>query len=382
MNSMRLFKRAKTVLVVTVSLLGCFELFPSKCFAAVANTALLKAKHEADAKGLTFITSHDEIISKAKTEAKLRVMTGLLGSVKGTTEAFRKRYPFIDLQDIRTIRSGENAQQAFLEINAGTAKQWDVARTYTDQYSEYLPHLWKIDLLGMAEQGTISIPPKMIDPTNRNVVALLSRFQVTAYNKDLIPTNQVPKTWEDVLKPEFKGKKFAVDIRSQELASLVPVWGLENVLDFARKIAAQQPIWVRGGTRELVSVASGEIPMFLGPNYSSVIGVQRKDRVGKLDFAILEPVPVRIGTEQAILATSNNRHAALLWLEFMASPEAQKLIDEHEPLSSSFHVRGSEVEQKLRGKKMSVVSWEENQKMEQWISRIVEAFGFPRAQAK
>ena len=286
------------------------------------------------------------------------------------------------MQDIRTIRSGENAQQAFLEINAGTAKQWDVARTYTDQYSEYLPHLWKIDLLGMAEQGTISIPPKMIDPTNRNVVALLSRFQVTAYNKDLIPTNQVPKTWEDVLKPEFKGKKFAVDIRSQELASLVPVWGLENVLDFARKIAAQQPIWVRGGTRELVSVASGEIPMFLGPNYSSVIGVQRKDRVGKLDFAILEPVPVRIGTEQAILATSNNRHAALLWLEFMASPEAQKLIDEHEPLSSSFHVRGSEVEQKLRGKKMSVVSWEENQKMEQWISRIVEAFGFPRAQAK
>ncbi len=75
---MRLFKRAKTALVMTVFLLSCFELFASKCSAAVANTALLKAKHEADTKGLTFITSHDEIISKAKIEAKLCVMTGLL----------------------------------------------------------------------------------------------------------------------------------------------------------------------------------------------------------------------------------------------------------------------------------------------------------------
>ena len=91
-------------------------------------------------------------------------MTGLLGSVKTTTEAFKKKYPFIDLQRIETIRSADNAQQAFLEMKAGMAKEWDVARTYTDQYNEYLPHLWKIDLLGMAEQGVIAIPPKMIDP--------------------------------------------------------------------------------------------------------------------------------------------------------------------------------------------------------------------------
>jgi iron(III) transport system substrate-binding protein len=379
---MSLPTRVRTVLVATGLFISLFAFFAPKCSAASANTALPKTKHESDAKELVLLKSHDEILTKAKIEAKLRVMTGLLGSVKATTEAFRRKYPFIDFQEIITIRSGENAQQAFLEISAGTAKRWDIARTYTDQYSEYLPHLWKVDLLSMAEQGTISIPPRMIDPTNRNVVALLSRFQVTAYNKDLIPSNQVPKTWEDVLKPEFKGKKFAVDVRSQELASLVPAWGLDKVLDFARKLAAQQPIWVRGGTRELVSVASGEIPMFLGPNYGSVIGVQRKDRAGKLDFAILEPVPVRVGTEQAILATSNNPHTALLWLEFMASREAQKLIDQNEPLSSSFHVQGSEVEQKLRGKKLSIVSWEENQKMEQWISKIVEAFGFPRAEAK
>ena len=236
--------------------------------------------------------------------------------------------------------------------------------------------------MGMAEHGVFAIPPKMIDPRSRGIIAVLSSFQVTAYNKNLIPANQVPKTWEDMLKPEFKGKKFAVDIRSQELAALVPVWGLEKVLDFARKIAAQQPIWVRGGTREIVSVASGEIPLFLGPNYSSVKGAQRKDPLNALQFVLLEPIPARIRSEHAILAGSKNPHAALLWLEWIASPEAQKLIDEHEPLASSFYVQGTAVEQELRGKNLSVVGWEESAKMEQWIPKIVEAFGFPRAETK
>jgi spermidine/putrescine-binding protein len=262
---MTLQERTRIIMIaILLFIVWSAMLFPNAS-ALPATTALLNAKQEAEARGQIFIASHDEIVSKARKEGKLRVMTGLLGAVKATTEAFRKKYPFIDVQDIKTIRSGENAQQVLLEIKAGTVRDWDVARTYTDQYSEYLPRLFKIDLLGMAEQGVVGIPPKMIDPMNRNVVALLSRFQVTAYNKSLITSNQIPKTWEDMLKPEFKGKKFAVDFRSQELASLVPVWGLERVLDFARKIAAQQPIWVRGGTRPIVSVASGEIALFLGP---------------------------------------------------------------------------------------------------------------------
>jgi ABC-type Fe3+ transport system substrate-binding protein len=122
--------------------------------------------------------------------------------------------------------------------------------------------------------------------------------------------------------------------------------------------------------------------MYLGPNYSAVKNVQRKDPLGVLQYVVLEPVPVRIGTEQAILASSKNPHAALLWLEFMASREAQNLVDQHEPLASSFHVRGSAVEQELRGKKLSVVSWNENDNMEQWIAAIVKAFGFPRAETK
>jgi ABC-type Fe3+ transport system substrate-binding protein len=267
-----------------------------------------------------------------------------------------------------------------LEVKAGAAKDWDILRTHPDIYSQWQPHLWKVDVLGMAEHGVLDIDPRMVDPHNRNVVALGSRFAAVAYNKNLVSPGQVPKSWEDMLKPEWKGRKFGVDVNPQEIAGLVPVWGLEKTLDYARKLAAQQPIWSYGATRSVMAVASGQIPLFLfGANYGVVRLVQRKDPLGVLQYTIVEPVPVRVTTEQAIASTSRNPHAALLWLEFMVSAEAQKLIDEHEPFAASLYRKGSVVEQELRGKKLSVVDWQNNEKVEQWLAKIVEALGFPKA---
>ncbi|MGH7845107.1 MAG: ABC transporter substrate-binding protein [Candidatus Binatia bacterium] len=321
-------------------------------------------------------------MSKAKKEGKLRVVSGLVDSLPTTTAAFRKKYPFIDLQ-VESLKGVDLGPRALLRVEGSAAKDLDIMRTHTDFYSDWLPHLWKVDLLGMAEHGVLAIPPKMIDPKNRNVIALVSRFAVVPYNKNLVSPDQVPKTWEEMLKPEWKGRKFGTDIRPQELAALVPAWGLERTLDYAHKVAAQQPIWSRGGTRALVTLAAGEIPLYLfGANYASVIRAQCKDTLGVIQYTVLEPVPVRVSVEQAILATSKNLHAAILWMEFMADSEAQKLIDEHEPLTASVYSKGSATEQELRGKKVSVVSWEDNAKMEQWIAKLVEAYGFPKADVK
>jgi len=358
---------------------ACFVL---QALAASAASALLKAGKEAESKGYVFFTDREEIVSKAKKEAKLRVITGLSGSIQATTEAFRKKYPFINIY-VEEIKNPDIGQRLLLEVKAGAARDRDVMRVHTDFYREWLPHLWKADLLGMAEHGVVQIPPDMIDPKNRNVIALVSRFEVVAYNKNLVSPGQLPKTWEDILKPEWKGRKFGTDIRPQELAALVPAWGLDKTVDYALKIAAQQPVWARGGSRPLAALAAGEIPLYVfGANYGTVTRAQRKDSLRVIQLITLEPVPVRIGVEQAILEISQNRHAALLWLEFLAGAEAQKLMDLHEPLTASVYSKGSAAEQALRGKKLSVVSWENNEKMEQWIAKLLEAYGFPKADFK
>lgn len=351
----------------------------AETFAAELSPNLSKPKQQADAKGYTFITNHDEIVAKAKKEGKVRVTAAMdLANIKIYGAAFQKKYPFIDI-DGRESNGPDVAQRILREIQSGAAKDWDVILVYAEFRSEYTPHLWNVDLLGMAEQGVLQIPPAMIDLKYRNVISPHTHFQVTAYNPKLVPANLLPKTWEDLLRPELMGKKFAVDTRPKDIAALVPAWGLEKTLDFARKIAAQQPIWVLNPSRTFASIMAGEIPMMIGANFKAVKGAQRKDRIGALQYVVPEPVPVRFGNLQAVAATSQRPHAALLWLEWLASPEGQKLIDEHEPFNSSVYVKGGAVADELKGRKLSLTTWENHHYMEQWEAKIVEAYGFPKA---
>ncbi len=58
---------------------------------------------------------------------------------------------------------------------------------------------------------------------------------------------------------------------------MVPLMGLDWVLEYCRKLVAQQPIWVRGQTRALASLAAGEYALYAAVNYHSTMGVMRKD---------------------------------------------------------------------------------------------------------
>ena len=99
----------------------------------------------------------------------------------------------------------------------------------------------------------------MIDGERKSILGAHTLFQVTAYNKNLVPVNLAPKTYEDFLRPEFKGRKFAADIRPEDVAGLVRC-ELEKTLAFARKIAAQEPIWVRGSSNIMLRFSPEKFP--------------------------------------------------------------------------------------------------------------------------
>src|SRR5262245_9108201 len=166
------------------------------------------------------------------------------------------------IRDIRACIAGDQA---------GLTKGQDVNDLTYDYYNEFLPHQKKIDIAGMAQQGVLNIPPQMIDPANRNIVAIGSGIQVVAYNRKLIPESQVPSSWEGFLKPEFADRKFVLDIRPKDISALVPAWGMEKTLDFARKLAAQRPVWARGNTGVVARMLAGEYALHIGPSFDVVL---------------------------------------------------------------------------------------------------------------
>ena len=191
---------------------------------------------------------------------------------------------------MKSSRERDATQRLFLQVKAGRAQDWDAGHLSGELYEGYQPYLKKFDMLGMARHGVLRIPSAIIDPVNGNVVAVNSGMQVIAYNKKLRAAEKVPETWEGFVKPEFKGRKFTADIRPTEIASLVPAWGLEKTLDFARKIAAQEPVWVRGATRTLTATAAGEYSLFLGSEFQYRDESHEKDPTGTLDLKVIEPV--------------------------------------------------------------------------------------------
>ncbi len=200
------------------SLLGCFVLATNGS-AAESNSALLKAKKEAEAKGFIFETSRDAIVAKAKQEGAVRVLSGLdPGSYASMMAGFKKKYPFLKIEMLE-ITGPDSAQRFIMELKSGSRNDFDLVHASTEFYPEYIPFAKKIDLLGMAELGVLRISPKMIDPKHRAIPALGSALSVVAYNKNLIPPDKVPNRWEDFLKPEFKGRKFLVDMRPHPFAA-------------------------------------------------------------------------------------------------------------------------------------------------------------------
>ena len=350
--------------------------------AAQESPKLLKAKKEAEAKGFTFVASHDEIIAQAKKEGRLRVLFSLTPeSYPHISKAFKQKYPFIDLY-LEEITGTDAAQRFLMELQAGLRRDWDIIRVSPDFYGDLTGYAKKIDLLGMAEQDVLQIPPQMIDAERRNVIHAGSALGSMAYNKEMISQGRVPNTWEDFLKPEFKGRKFLVDIRPLNFAPFAAAFGEEWLVNYSRRLKEQEPVWVRGHTRALTAMASGEYALYQLTSYHSCALAQRQDPRRVLVCKLIEPIPARLTVPQAIVQNAPRPYSALLFLEFLASTEAQKIMDDIEPLKSSIYATGSELEKITKGKKMALETTESFPRTEKRIDMVVEAFGFPKADTK
>ena len=351
----------------------------SSLFAASADTSVLKSKQDAEAQ-YVFPATHEEITSAAKKEGKLRVLTSLQPrTFRAMIASFRKHYSFIEVS-AEEITGPDSHQRFLLERKADRATDWDVFNMAPEFYPEYMPHIKKFELLGMAQQNVLAIPPAMIDPKNHSVISLATTIYGVGYNRSLIPEDRVPKAWEDFLRPEFNGKKFLVDVRPTAFANFVPALGEQWMMNYTRNIGLQEPVWTRGSSRGFVSITAGEKALFLLPFYQACLRSKEKEPSGSLQCKLIEPVPAMLRNFNAIANTARNPYSSLLWFEFQASAEGQKIVDEYDGLNSFIHAPNSGMAKATQGKKLSLNSWNTIQNTGKWEQMAFKALGFPRGE--
>ncbi|MFN3891312.1 MAG: ABC transporter substrate-binding protein [Beijerinckiaceae bacterium] len=172
------------------------------------------------------------------------------------------------------------------------------------------------------------IPKELHDPRNLWVPTRLSYFSV-AYNTRLVPADKAPKTYEDLLDPQWKGK-MAWRIGSSSgtplfITNLRMAWGEEKAMAYFRKLADQKIInFGSGSARTLVDrVIAGEYPIALNifahhPLISAAKGAP-------VNSQLMDPVATTTGTA-SIPKDVRRPHAALLLIDYILSKEGQEIL--------------------------------------------------------
>lgn len=322
--------------------------------------------------------SHDAIVEAAKKEGSLKVLTSFTeDAIPAIKEGFQKTYPFLKV-DIEE-QTGDDDQRILLEIQA-EQNDADVLHLSPESYTEYLPYIENVDLFGMEKNKVVTIADGMINHKRGDVMAAGSGISAFAYNPKLLPADQAPKTWDDMLQPQFKGRKFMIDIEPTNLAALGEVWGPDKLKQYATGLKGQDPIWSRGDTVSLTAIGAGEYAMRVANNYHSAYRAIKKG--ANLELVFMEPIPVRLTQIEAVRKGAEHPAAATLFLEYTASAEVQEILDKEEPRQSSIFADGSELNKITTGKQVSVVDWDNFDNEPTWEKMIVEAWGFPTAEIK
>jgi iron(III) transport system substrate-binding protein len=160
-------------------------------------------------------------------------------------------------------------------------------------------------------------------PSHRSWVGFCLNVLVQAYNTNLIRKVDLPKTFQDLLDPKWKGKIAIEADDSDWFAGLLQVMGQEQGEKLFRAIAETNGFSVRKGHTLLTNlVSAGEAPLALTVfNYTAE---QLKKKGAPIDWFVIEPL-ISMPNSIAVAANAQRPHAAVLFFDYMLS-DAQKIL--------------------------------------------------------
>ncbi|MBV8823942.1 MAG: extracellular solute-binding protein [Hyphomicrobiales bacterium] len=150
-------------------------------------------------------------------------------------------------------------------------------------------------------------------------------LRVAAFNTGKVRRDEIPATYEGFLDPAWKGR-IAVEAADDEwLGAVMKYWGEDRGTAFVRRLAALKPDVRKGHVLIAQLVAVGEVTVALTAYSGNAESIKRKG--GPVDWAPVEPL---VGRLQAIALARQapHPHAALLFADFLLSPEGMQLLQE------------------------------------------------------
>jgi iron(III) transport system substrate-binding protein len=272
------------------------------------------------------------LAEKAKQEGTVVLYTSLAPTEsRPLAEAFERKYG-LKVELWRAL-SDKVVQRVVTEAQ-GQRFTVDVVETNGPE----MEMLSREKLLAEFHSPHISDLPVAAIPAHRQWMPDRMNYFVVGYNTAKVRRSEIPATYEGFLDARWKGRIGLEATDAEWMATLIKTWGNEKGLDYFRKLAAMKPDVRKGHVLLAELVAAGEVPVGLTMYNSNIESLKRKG--APIDFVPVQPVAARpqgIG----VARHAPHPHAALLFADFVLSPEGQRLFESMGRVPASTRVKSS-----------------------------------------
>lgn len=263
-------------------------------------------------------TSPGNLVEEAKKEGKVTFYTTTnVSESKPLLDGFRSRYPFIESELNRA--GGTPLLNKIINEARGGKYSADVIEVRT----EFIVPLKKAGLIAKYDSPERRYYPENLKDKEGYWTALYVNLNTPGYNTKLVSPSEVPRTYEEMLHPRWKGK-LSTDTEDYEwFRTLLKLKGKEQGMKFFHALKEQNPIFGRGHTLQVQLMAAGEFPLVVNL-YAHRIETFKQDRA-PVEWYPIEPVPTTIFV---VLVSSRAPHpaSARLLADYLLSKEGQEFI--------------------------------------------------------
>lgn len=243
-----------------------------------------------------------------------------------------------DVKDNQDIINGFKKRYPFLEVEfSGGGGSKVVERTHTEFLAQHyvldvvnsnafrMPDLLAAGVLGRYESiHEKDLDESLKDPKDR-FMPLYTTALVIGYNSAQIPRDKAPKSYRDLLAPQWKGRQMALDTEAHSwFMGILGTMGDKEGLEYCRKLAAQGMIRRRGHTLLTQLLIVGEFNIQVEAYLHSLLDL--KEKGAPIDFIAPNPLFLRPPSAVGLPKKAPHPHAAALFIDFMLSPDGGQKI--------------------------------------------------------
>jgi iron(III) transport system substrate-binding protein len=272
----------------------------------------------------------ERLVDGAKKEGTVTVYSSSVAEdMNPVTDAFKKKYG-IEVQFWRS--SSENVvQRAVAENRAGRCLVDAFTTVAVELESMHREQLFQ----AVKSPLTAELMPQALRPHGDWVATRLNIFSA-AYNTNLVKKDEVPKSYDDLKDPRWKGRLAIEPGDTDWFSAIVTKMGPEKAVNVLKAIAQTNGFSFRKGHTLLANlVAAGEVPLAL--TVYSYKPEQLKKAGAPIEPLYLSPL-VALANGAAVARCATHPNAAVLFYDFMVA-DAQEILAKRDIVPTNLKIK-------------------------------------------